>query len=877
MRSTRPGVKTKDLCFVAPDRSSFQDSRSKRRRGRTSTDRRQGREASLPAFRAQIVLVGLVIVAPHLLGGVFAWATLALALAAVAALGLALMAIRSTHHRPGERDSEPIAGLLVIMLTATVVHAIPLPAALASWLAPDALANAQATARGLGATPPEWVAFTLDPGGTYERVLFGVALFAAFCAVRLETDTSRHLTLLRAVAASAILIAFSDVLHRSLGATKVYGIYTPDVATVRGPLLNPNNLAGFLALGFPVCLGLAVQTRSGARWIWTIGAAVVAAVGMLAGSRGGTAVLAGGGLLFGAMYALRSPAAGGARRAASKESDRDLRGRFAGPAILLVSVGIAAALATLAADDFIDTDYQDLTKLDIYRAEWELLLKNPQGTWLGVGRGAFSAAFTPVSRWSARALQAESLPLQYAVEFGLPLAVILLGGATIRVFFALTRWRSPAQLGGLVGIVAITLQNLLDFSLELSGIALPAVVCLAASLPRTQLAWTRWLTPWGLRRTSMFGLAACSVFLVAFGARATSNDRALAERELKKHIANHDSGAFWARLREVAPMHPADSTFALMAASQRVRERHPDADFWLSRATQLAPGSALPHLWRAHSLALNGKMDAALGELGIAAQLDPQKTLGGLCPWIARAPTARTVLRIAPQTGGGRIAVLDAGAQCLGAYPSQAEEVDRLLLAASPSHLPARLRQAQRDIAAKRWDVALLHGRAIAQDAPTIAAPRLVEANALIGLSKPQEAVTGLLAALPNTDDRSAILTGLASAQTSAGDADGMRRSVEQLRMAGAGSAQKLAAAAARLSEYEERLGNLARALKAAREAHSLSPSPGALSRAASLANGLGQTDFALSAWQQLCAEQPDSKQYCAARDALLARRKQVE
>ncbi len=828
-------------------------------------------------------MVGLAVLAvgaPHLLAGTHAWAGLSLAMGSCVVLGLALYA----DSRGGRQsdDVEPVAILLALMLTVTVAHALPLPASVAAHLAPEALENAQQTALGMGTLAPSVVAFSLDPGRTRERVLFGVAIFAAFCAARLSARQSRRASVLGAVAAGAALIAVSDLIHRATGATLVYGVFSPGDAAPRGPLLNPNNLAGFLALGFPICLGLATKASAGPRWIWALLGAVVAATNLLAGSRGGTAVLVGGGLCFGALYVLRTPDGASQNSAVSRRGQHGPRpqssagrSRLAGAALVLACVAMAWALASLAASDFVDTDYQDLSKFDLYRSEWQLLVSSPRTLLLGVGRGGFLSAFSRVSPFFTRSRDAESLPLQYALEFGLPLAVLLLGGAALRWVFALRHWRSPAQLGGLVGIAAISVQNLLDFSLERTGIALPAAVCLGAALPRLRSPVLARLTPVGLRQVASFGLIACVTWALTFGPAAVRSDALLAERELRQRSAERDVSAFWTRFGEVAPAHPADPAFPLLAGAVATDGGRGDVDFWLRRAMTLAPASSLPHLWAARSLAGRGARDRALGELKIAAALDPAQTINGLCAWVRGGPTAETVLRVAPSHGEARVAVLDAGAGCLLSYPAEAEQIDQHILAARPAHLPARLRTAYRDLAAKRHDNVIALARSILATSPNLSEAQVLEAYGLIRLGQPKEAAERLLRALPRTSEPRSILTVLAIAQTHAGDAEGMRGTVDRLRMAGAGQAQHLAAAAALLGENEGALGNHARALKAMREAHSLAPRPDYLASAAHLAGQLGQTDYALSAWEQLCGAEPTNKVYCDARDAMRATRQQ--
>lgn len=819
-----------------------------------------------------ITMGALVVGAPHLLGGVHAASTMFLAVAACAVLAWTLWTNRRSEKQA--IGFEPVAILLLLMLAATSLHALPFNVWIMGKLSPASLAHANATATGLGAPPPGSVPFSLDPGGTHERILYGIVVFAAFCAARMSARSTRRTTLLMAVAASAILIAVSDLLHRLFAATEVYGLYVPEAVPRASPLLNPNNLAGFLALGLPVCLGVAAESRPGPRWVWLLGAAVVAATNLLTGSRGGMIALIGGATLFGALYWIRPRSSSRRRRANSKENSKasgptPTSRSMTGAVLTILSLMLAGLFATMAADDFVDTDYENLSKLELYQVGWQVLIQSPERALLGVGRGAFSAGFSELNPWSGRALHAESIPIQYAVEFGLPLALLFIGGATLRMGTALRSWRSPAQLGGLSGLSAIGLQNLLDFGLELSGIALPAAVCLAAVLPRVQSSSHAWLRHTGLRATSLTGLIASVVLLAVYGPSAVSNDSLIVHARLLELHRSQDNEAFWGPFSRSATAHPADPVLALLAAGQRLKENHRDAPFWINRTMDLAPGWGGPHILAAHWLASKGRRGQALGELRLAVERDPERSLSELCSWIEQTPTAQTVLALTPASGTSRARALDIGGRCLGKAPSEAEKIDALLLGEVPGHIDATLRQTQRDIAAKRWSEAIARARVLQSVAPTLAEPYQLEAQALIAQGEPQAASQRLAAALPRTSDRRSVLIHLASAYTSAKDAEGMRRTIEQLRMVSAGNTDGLARSAALLSHCESQLSNHARALKAIREAYSLLPLPEFLETAASLAAHLGQTDFAMSAWEELCAKHPDHPSYCSARDAL--------
>ena len=204
-----------------------------------------------------VALAVLVIVTPHLLGGAPAWATLTISVLSTAALGLAAFFVRDRDDASPGVDR--VTRVFCAALAITVLHAVPLPESLAAALGWDAHDHAVQAALGLRRDTPGWFAYTLDRPGTHERILYAVAVFAAFVAARLSATYARSRPVLVLVALSAIFIALSHLGHALFGATRVYGVYAPLYARPLGPLLNPNNLAGFMALAFPLCVGLGLR------------------------------------------------------------------------------------------------------------------------------------------------------------------------------------------------------------------------------------------------------------------------------------------------------------------------------------------------------------------------------------------------------------------------------------------------------------------------------------------------------------------------------------------------------------------------------------------------------------------------------------------
>jgi hypothetical protein len=803
-------------------------------------------------------LVGLIVVAPHLLGGIFAWATLCLAIVATLLAGTTAWAWSDPHVG---RRVEPVAIALGVVLLLTVAQAVPLPLPVAGLLAPDAVEHTTAVHGLFGMLPPRTVPLTLDPGRTHERALYAAAVWATFCTALLASTRRRSL-IFAAVALSGVLVAVSDLAHLMFEATSVYGLYRPVYTPARGPILNPNNLAGMMALATPVCLGLAVR-QADKRVYWGAAAVVTGASCLVANSRAGTAALAAGVVLFSAFVGLGSPRS---RRARSIErwSPRKL-----GLAVLpLVALATSFVAVMYAAETPLDTSYANLSKLDMLREEARFLGDAGLRAFTGIGRGALPAVFSATRFPTGRVFHAENALLQYAIDFGIPAALGILGLVTVRVIRALLRWQDAAQLGALCGCIAIGLHNLIDFSLELTGIAIPVTACLAAALAEKSeqshspnagaLAW--------------FSAAAGTIIVTVFGASALHHDAYVEQLDLQERIGARSGDDFWPQYRESVLSHPADPGLAMLGASRKVREMRTDAWPWIERTLHLAPSWAAPHILAAHWFLSSGQQPRAVASLRAASERDPRMAVRTLCDWLGRAPHAEVVFMVVPASGAARQAVLNGGASCLSAAPAEADKVDAVLLREEPSHFKASLRSVRRQLGRRENAAAAAAARALQRLYPGEVEPYRLQARALLAEKQADQAVQVLVLASQRVQDRLHLLLDLIEATGRAGDEQAMRSAVEQVRVASGGNTRHIAQALAALSRAESALGNQARAMRAAREAYELTADVNFLPLAARAAERLGQTAIALDTWTQACREAPSHPVFCRSRDELAKR-----
>src|SRR5512137_1326765 len=298
------------------------------------------RSSPAPASTSGALLLGLVVVAvPLSRGGVDL--PVQLAAAGFAAVALLLVA-RGTDQAPRA--------------------ALPLLAAFA-WSAVQVLPLAGG------------VAVSLDPPASGRALAPAAAALLAFTAAWAVAGTRRRREkVLVALAASGLAVAGTVLGAALLG--------LGPLLEPRFPFVNPNHLAGFLALiAFPV-LGLALRRHGQARLLWLMGFVVVVAPLFLSLSRGGIGAFFGGVTVFLLLMARRS----------RPEGEPPHPWRWAALAGLTAALGAVAYLALEPVVRELSTlrTARDDVKLELWRPALTLVSEHP---FAGIGRGAFATAF----------------------------------------------------------------------------------------------------------------------------------------------------------------------------------------------------------------------------------------------------------------------------------------------------------------------------------------------------------------------------------------------------------------------------------------------------------------------------------------------------
>jgi len=789
--------------------------------------------------------VALIVLAPHLLGGAFAWSVPIVCAGALLCLVLALAG--------GARDDEaPHAVVWASIFTTvwTALQLVPLGPALLEKIAPERtlplrlIGLALGRPLGAGAT-----AVTFDPAATRLELLKGCALLCTTLACYLLARRGHARTLLAAVAGSGSVMGLVALGHRAVDAQSVYGLYRWQLVAPRlpAPILNDNCLAGFMVLTTPVAVSLALSARDARLRVAFYGGALASATtGLLTGSRAGTGAMVFALLCMVLAVQLRTRV----RR------DRWKQAAVAGA---LAAVALASAVVVGAEPLMQALGQRDYSKLDFIGDAFARAFLHP---WFGVGRGAFSVATASLMDDAGRYVHAENFLATWATEWGFPVALGLtwvVGNAVAKLCLE----RSLLKVGVGVGLLSFAGQNLLDLGLELIGIAVVAAASLAAALGDTEryVAARPWvLNPnlarvgWACGALSMMCLLAFSPSAIAYG-----DDGYFARLDRAKAEATRD--VFKATLAEAAAAHPLEPFLYMAAAREAVDHRDPVALRWLNLAMLQAPRWSGPHAEAARFLALVGRPGQAALEAREATKLNPVAGATAACD-VARATPNTDLLMVAAEAALGTEGAPIFFARLFRCVPpTLIAQIDQVLLARGAGIEGSVLREYKRLVDAGRGSEGLaLLAREAQPKSPSLQVllaymRALLEVRDLAALDVQMSRARKLGA------PREAVAAVAAELATIRGDAPGMRAAVEELRAEAASSGPKLAAAALLLAKFEERLGNLDQAESALEDAALLNPTVGGLRALLAFMVRHEKMGKALSVRATLCARSPQENE----------------
>lgn len=439
---------------------------------------RERKRSSRLTRACEVLLALLAFGAPLALGSAPLWALWPFVGLSMASLVLALL---SAGRRKVSLPLHPLAYLPLLAAGLCALQLFPLPAPLLRLLSPRAAELREFVLLPLGLT--SWRPISLDPPGTWRELAKHLS-YAALILSAAHVGRSRRARrrLASYLALSGLCVALIGFGHALVNANALFGWHAfrgaPPFVTSFG---NSNHLAAFLTLSATLALGLALRAEERPRSLFFGGIYLLSGAALfLSLSRGGIAFFVAAQLALG-LILLWSRSLERAERQPVPAWLR--RGLF--PVLALLGV---VATASYIAYDRLAAELATADSMEELRTSkvqlWPMLASGAnEFSRAGMGRGAFELAFARYQDRDPDTTFAypENLLLQLWAELGLAglLALLLAAAVGVRRLLRRELW-TPVEWAAAVGLAAVLLHDLFDFSLELPATA--SAACLALGL-----------------------------------------------------------------------------------------------------------------------------------------------------------------------------------------------------------------------------------------------------------------------------------------------------------------------------------------------------------------------------------------------------------
>jgi O-antigen ligase len=464
-----------------------------------------------PARKAFSVATGAAVAWGALLfGAPYPWTYLPL-LAACTAIGL--WGLWRSRHEP-RAQQWPIVGALGAILAAVLLQLVPIPQSRLSSLSPAAdsylrrhdaeyaaAVFLQSTDDADAASPASAVRHPLSiaPDATRRGLLFlvcfGIFLTGASRGLR-PADVKQ---LAAGLFAIGTLVAIVGIAHRGSTSGRIYGIWQPQFAQHPfGPFVNRNHFAGWMLMCIPVCLGYLsasayrvtrrVRQDWHARMVWLgspeANRLVLMAFAILIMVFSVALTLSRSGV---ACLAVSLPLMTWLALSRTRRASRRLIA-FGWVVLLLVVTASWAGLDAIALR-FASAEGGPLGgRVAIWRDGLRIL---HDFVWTGTGMNTFGAIsrMYQTADLQFRYLEAHNDYLQILLEGGLLVglpALFLMAALASAIWKAFRRAKDDEttfriRAGAVTGIIAVALQETVDFSLQMPGnAALFTLLCAIA-------------------------------------------------------------------------------------------------------------------------------------------------------------------------------------------------------------------------------------------------------------------------------------------------------------------------------------------------------------------------------------------------------------
>lgn len=733
----------------------------------------------------------------------------------------------------------PLGGAALLCL----LQLVPLPPGLLATLSPEAAAlrDFALVPLGLEGARP----LSLDPPATWRELARHLAYLLAFvAAVQVCRSERARRRLLGTLAFTGAAVAALGLLHALLGLDRLFGVIA--FVHARPPLLtpfgNPNHLAAFLGLAATVSLGLALSSGSRPRAAPFVVAAVLCGAGVLLSlSRGGIAFFVFGQLAFALLLLGRGTG-----------TERARTWRRGGTVLLcllaVLAVGGYAASERLMAELETADSVEELRHSKL--AFWPALASVPRAHPLGMGRGAFEAAFP---RYQERPVintltHPENAVLQLATEFGVPGLVLLAVGLWGFVRLLRRERLEAVELAVLAGVAALGVHDLFDFSLELPASAVAAWVALASVARPDDRG--RSVAPRGHAPLRALGVGAALAGVALVALVPGRSTLAGAEAELAALVT---ARAPLAEVRErglaLIDRHPADHALQVLVGLACLDAGRPGAAEALgfaNRALLLNPVDARAHRVAARALLTLGRRTQAFLEYRLAFEAGDREVV-----WREALGRARTLEELQALTPDSARDAEELAIELLRTGRHE-ETVAWLAWArerfdASPEAVRLWEREARLRLLRKELAEAEAASAEVSRRAPDALSSHLLHVDVLQAQGRGREALESLEALRVRFPANVELAFTLARLQVDAGLTRRARETLQQVGPFVSDLGQRAQLFMLEGSSYEKE-GLRARALESWKSAARIQPDAGLWFKVASLHESLHQLDAAARA-----------------------------
>jgi O-antigen ligase/tetratricopeptide (TPR) repeat protein len=769
-----------------------------------------------------------------------------------------------------------VAGCALTLYTAA--QCVPMPLAFLAAIAPR---NADVWSRmfaPLHEAGPSWAPISVDPIATRFEVMRGIAYVLAFvAALPLARRRGGIAFLSGVVLATGLVLAITALLHPAFGAKKLYGIFGSSTGDTRGaihlaPLLNPNNLAGYINVVWCLALSgaLAHEPRL-PRPILAAIAAVLVATQIWVASRGGVATMVLGTALVLGIW-----------------RTEQLRRRRRTATWVLAAGALAAAatvLAVLGASDRAASELfeTNTSKLQVLAEAVRMIPAYP--LW-GSGRGSFESAFaafrTSPGYWTFS--HPENVVAQWVTEWGIPVGVAGLVTIAIALWPSAVLVRSRTAAGAWAGIVALAAQNLVDLGTEIPGLMLAAVTCAAIVVGGTAGRESKWRVERWSRRPRGVSLAALAAGALAMLVALPCVGRTLSDDQTALHDAAMDAHAPVAAVTDLARAsmrrHPAEPYFPYIAALRTGTARGGTPLPWVEATLERASIYGPVHLVLARWLAPRARAQARL-EYRVAVEQAPQLR------WSAMPEAARLVngyydaMEVVPATSPGVLS--DLSSALAARLPATCARLDEELARRDPTD-PWPVRRAAQSAVddieagdASPWCAGTLRGacveRALAlaeaesRATPTACEPHLLRARALLARGGDSAAaMRDLVSSVEEVAQRTECLAAIVELASRAHDERAVTSALDKIASGVCVDESECVSNLEYVARTEERRGNQRRALLFYKRAFNRAPDADRLLQAiAPLAAAIGMHAEAADDYDRLARKFPSDPRWASA------------